>query len=275
MSFLRLLLVSCLALVLGACEPTSGRTSGAVGGATRLAQIVERGELRVGLSGSQPPLNMRNRAGEIVGLEVDLVTELANSMGLEARFEAMEFAELLPALEAGKVDLVASGMTITPDRNARVAFAGPYVISGKSLLTKSEDIADVEAPEALNLPDRSYAALAGSTSEAFVKNLLPASKLVATPDYDAAVKMVLDDEVDALIADLPICSVSVLRHPEAGFFMLVSPFTIEPLGIALPADDPLFVNLVQNYLTTLDQTGFLIQLKAKWFNDGDWLDDLP
>ncbi len=275
MSLVRLLLVFCLATALGACEPGSVGSRGGGGASSRLAQIVERGELRVGLSASQPPLNMRNRDGEIVGLEVDLATELANSMGLEVRFEAMPFAELLPALEAGKVDLVASGMTITPDRNARVAFAGPYVISGKSLLTKSEDIADVEEPAALNLAGRNYAALAGSTSEAFVKTLLPASTLVATEDYDVAVKMVIDDEVDALVADLPICSVSVLRHPDAELFMLVSPFTVEPLGIALPADDPLFVNLVQNYLTTLDQTGFLIQLKAKWFNDGEWLEDLP
>ncbi len=273
MSFLRLLLVLCLASGLTACEPATRDGGGSQG--TRLQEIIERGELRVGLSGSQPPLNMRNRAGEVIGLEVDLTTELAHSMGLEVRLVPMAFAELLPALEAGKVDLVASGMTITPERNARVAFAGPYVISGKSLLTKSREISDVEDPEALNLSGRTYAALAGSTSEACVKKRLPASELVATADYDAAVEMVIGDKVDALIADLPICSVSVLRHPEEDLWMLVSPFTVEPLGIALPADDALFVNLVQNYLQTLDETGFLIQLKAKWFNDGDWLDDLP
>ncbi len=274
MRFLRMLPVLCLAFGLAACKPPAARTGGD-SGPTRLQEIVERGELRVGLSGNQPPLNMKNNAGEIIGLEVDLVTELANSMGLDVALHPMPFADLLAALERGDVDLVASGMTITPERNARVAFAGPYVISGKSLLTRSRDIADVETPDALNLGDRRYAALAGSTSEAFVKTLLPASTLVATADYDAGVKMVIDNEVDALIADLPICSVSVLRHPEEELSMLISPFTVEPLGIALPAGDPLFVNLVQNYLDTLDDTGFLIQLKAKWFNDGDWLDDLP
>ena len=103
----------------------------------------------------------------------------------------------------------------------------------------------------------------------------PKAKLVATVDYDEAVQMVLDDEVDALIADYPICALSVLRFPDAGLSTLITPFTIEPLGIALPADDPLFVNLVENYLSTIEGTGILIQLKAKWFADASWISQLP
>lgn len=273
---LRALLGALMVLVLGACQSLSiGGVGGDDPGAGRLQQIVESGELRVGLSGNQPPLNMKNKRGEIIGLEVDLIEALAGSMGLEVRLVAMPFADLLSALEKGDVDLVISGMTITPDRNARVAFVGPYVISGKSLLTKSKTIANVESTAALDLPKRTYAALRGSTSQAFVETVLPRAKLVATADYDIAVQMVIDDEVDALVADYPICSLSVLRHPTAGLSMLVTPFTVEPLGIALPADDHLFVNLVENYMSTLDGTGLLTQLKAKWFSDGSWISELP
>jgi polar amino acid transport system substrate-binding protein len=272
----RALLFGLLVLLLGACQSfsTAGVGTG-VPAPARLDRILESGELRVGLSGNQPPLNMKNKSGEIIGLEVDLLEALAVSMGLETRLVAMPFADLLPALEQGDVDLVMSGMTITPERNARVAFVGPYVISGKSLLTKSKTIANVESVAALDRPDRTYAALRGSTSEAFVKTNLPQAKLVATRDYDVAVQMVIDDEVDALIADYPICALSVARHPLAGLSMLVTPFTVEPLGIALPANDPLFVNLVENYLRTLDGTGLLTQLKAKWFSDGSWIAELP
>jgi ABC-type amino acid transport substrate-binding protein len=150
-----------------------------------------------------------------------------------------------------------------------------HFISGKSVLTKSETIASVTSSSELDDPKRTYAALAGSTSETFVKEALPQAKLVTTPDYDAAVQMVIAGEVDALIADFPICALSVLRHPEAGLSTLVTPFTIEPLGIALPADDPLFVNLMENYLTTLDGTGLLTRFKAKWFSDGSWVSELP
>jgi ABC-type amino acid transport substrate-binding protein len=54
-----------------------------------------------------------------------------------------------------------------------------------------------------------------------------------------------------------------------------TPFTTEPLGIALPADDPLLLNLVQNYLHTVEDTGQLTMLKARWLSDGSWLDQLP
>lgn len=272
----RALLCGLLVLVLGACQSFSTAGAGtSVPAPARLERILERGEIRAGLSGNQPPLNMKNKSGEIIGLEVDLLEALAISMGLEASLVPMPFADLLPALEKGDVDLVMSGMTITPERNARVAFVGPYVISGKSLLTKSKTIANVESAAALDLPGRTYAALRGSTSEDFVKTNLPQAKLVPTRDYDTAVQMVIADEVDALVADYPICALSVLRHPEADLSMLVTPFTVEPIGIALPADDPLFVNLVENYLNTLDGTGLLTQLKAKWFSDGSWVSELP
>ena len=265
-------LLGCLLVAaFAACQPPSPTGSSP---SPRLDQVLATGELRVGLSGGQPPLNMTNKRGEIVGLEVDLVRALAESMDLELRIVTLPFAELLPALERGELDLVISGLTITAERNARVAFVGPYFISGKSVLTKSERLANVESSEALNDPERTYAALAGSTGEAFVRGVLPQAKLVATPDYDSAVKMVIDDEVDALVADFPICLLSVMRYPEAGLSALTTPFTIEPLGIALPPDDPLFVNLVENYLTTLEKTGLLNRFKAKWFSHGPWVAEL-
>lgn len=241
----------------------------------RLTQVLARQELRVGLSGTQPPLNMKNRAGELIGLEVDLAEALAQSMNLEVRFVQMPFAELLDALESDEVDLVISGMTITPERNARVAFAGPYMVSGKSLLTRSREIADAAITATLNDPRRTFAALEGSTSHALVVDAFPQAKLLSTVDYDTAVEMVKSGEVDALIADFPICALSVVRYPEAELLTLGTPFTIEPIGIALPADAPLFVNLVENYINTLESTGTMVQLKARWFSPGPWVEELP
>jgi polar amino acid transport system substrate-binding protein len=218
---------------------------------------------------------MTDKNGEIIGLEVDLMKALARSMGLTTRFVVKPFADLIPAIERGEVDVVISGMTITPERNARVAFAGPYLISGKSVLTKSPTIASADSVTSLDNADQRYAVLAGSTSEAFVEQVLPKAVSVPTTDYDTAVQMVLDDEVDAMIADFPICQLSVLRHPEADLSTLMTPFTIEPLGIALPADDPLLVNLIENYLSTIENTGLLVQFKAKWFSDGSWISELP
>jgi polar amino acid transport system substrate-binding protein len=276
MRLLRLALPILLVLTQLACQSTlTGGGGNAPNASTRLQSILDSGELRVGLSGNQPPLNMANRNGEIIGLEVDLMRALAQSMGLTVRFIVTPFADLIPAIERGDVDVVISGMTITPERNARVAFVGPYFISGKSVLTKSPTIASADNATLLNNADQRYAALAGSTSETFIEQVLPKAQSVPAVDYDTAVQMVLDDEVDAMIADFPICQLSVMRHPEANLSTLMTPFTIEPLGIALPADDPLLVNLIGNYLNTLENTGLLVQFKAKWFSDGSWISELP
>ena len=64
----------------------------------RLQRILDSGELRVGLSGNQPPLNMADKNGEIIGLEVDLMNALAQSMGLTTRFVVKPFADLIPAI---------------------------------------------------------------------------------------------------------------------------------------------------------------------------------
>ncbi len=81
----------------------------------------------------------------------------------------------------------------------------------------------------------------------------------------------MNDEVDALVADYPVCAITQLRHPDANFASLEQPLTIEPIGMALPADDGLFLNLVQNYLNSLQLLGTLEALQKKWFEDGGWL----
>jgi polar amino acid transport system substrate-binding protein len=248
---------------------------GSGGSGARLRKIIDSGELRVGITGNQPPLNMKNKQGELIGFEVDVIESLASSMGLEATFVELPFPDLLSSLESGDVDLVISGVTITPERNTRVAFVGPYFITGKSVLARSDKLEAVDETTELNDPARSYATLARSTSEDFVRDVLPKARLVTTSNYDAAVQMVIDGKVDALIADAQICKVSAWRFADKGLATISTPFTIEPLGIALPADAPLLVNLVENFLDTLEYTGLLSQYKARWLSDESWLADLP
>ena len=266
-----LLALVLFALVLGACQSLSPSPSHT---RARLPEILSRGALRVGLTGDQPPLNMMSRSGKLEGLEVDLSTALAASMGVRLELVQKPFPDLLPALQRGDVDVVISGVTITPERNTQVAFAGPYFVTGKSILTKEATLKEVQDARQLDDPQRTYVALAGSTSEIFVKTMFPKAKLVTTENYEAAVQMVIDNKADAMVGDFLACGLGVWRNPNAGLFAPPTPFTTEAIGIALPADDFLFVNLVQNYLTMLQQSGLLTQLQAKWLTEGSWLNDL-
>ena len=98
--------------------------------------ILKKGEITVGVS-LLAPWVMKNKQGKLIGFEVELATILADAMGVEVEFVQKPFGELLPALEKGEIDAIMSGMTMTPKRNLEAAFVGPYVLSGKSILTET------------------------------------------------------------------------------------------------------------------------------------------
>ena len=274
MKYVKVVLVSILAIVLfTGCAQTQQGSSGASASPV-LDRIQKRGELIVGTMGDMPPLNMTAKDGEIFGLEPDLAKMMAKAMDVKVKFVTKPFPELLPALQAGEVDMVMSGMTITPRRNMKVAFVGPYFISGKAFLTKIKTIALAKEAHEVNSPNTKLVTLKDSTSQAFAQAVLDKTTLVTTGTYDEAVDMVLKDKVEAMIADYPICVVSVFRYPEAGLLSVVTPLTYEPIGIALPANDPLLMNWARNTLHSIEASGNLDELRLKWFARGGWLDKL-
>jgi len=164
---------------------------------------------------------------------------------------------------------------MTPKRNLKAAFVGPYIVSGKSILTKSATLAALEDAEDIDRSTITIVALKGSTSERFVQNVLEKTTYVPVDDYDAGVQMVITGKADAMVADFPICALSQMRFPDAGLVSLAEPMTIEPIGIALAPGDSLLVNMVSNYLGALEGIGLLEALEKKWFEDGGWLIQLP
>lgn len=267
------ILLSVLSLLLFACTQTVEKASHAPANPT-LQRILKNGELVVGTAANMPPLNMKNKAGKVIGYEADLSKYIADAMGVDLRIETVRFNELLAALESGEVDMVLSGMTITPQRNLKVAFVGPYVTSGKCILTKVESLAEAEDGSKIKAKDKTFAVLRGSTNQAFVEDEIKGAKIALTDNYEEAVDLVLKNKADAMIADYALCSVSVLRYPDSGLMSVFTLLTYEPLGIAIPANDPLMVNWLENLLNTLDGNGKLEALRTHWFENASWLKEM-
>jgi ABC-type amino acid transport substrate-binding protein len=226
------------------------------------------------MAGDMAPLNMTTKDGKVIGLEVDMAEAMAESMGVKLNVKTMPFGDLLGAMEAGTVDMVMSGMTITPKRNLKFAFAGPYLVSGKCLLTKEATIAAAKETAEINSPDTKLAALAGSTSQELVENGAPKAQLTTVKTYDEGIQMVLDGSVHAMVADYPLCAVTILRYPDEGLVSAFSLLSYEPLGIALPANDAHMLNWMENYIGALEGSGILDLLKLRWLEDVTWVDQL-
>jgi len=266
-------LLLALTLVPG-CVTTKGEGTPAQP-VTALDRISQSGQLVVGTAGSMPPLNMTTKDGEVIGLEPDMANRMAAAMGVKATFKTMPFADLLSALEAGKVDMVLSSMTITGERNMKVAFVGPYFISGKTFLTTEKWAAAAKEPEEVNSPGTKLTALRGSTSQKFVEVAFPNATLLPAKDYGESVAMVLQGKADAMIADYPICLLSVIRNSDHNLISVVPPFTYEPIGIAIQKNDTLLANWLENFLGAMAGSGDLKELQEKWFKGGDWINKLP
>jgi polar amino acid transport system substrate-binding protein len=235
--------------------------------------ILKKGELVVGISGEQPPLNATAKDGEIIGLDADLARVIATSMNVKIRFSRMPFSELLSALENGKVDMIVSGMTMTPERNMKVAFIGPYLISGKGILLKLKSV-EMLKKEGMNSEKFRVATLKGSTSQAIVEKAAPKASLVLASSYDEALNMLYQDKVHIVVADYPFCAYTAARFPEKELAVGETKLSFEPLGIAL-REDVLWMNALENLLRLMVGSGDLGLLQDKWLKSQKWFEQLP
>jgi len=104
-----------------------------------------------------------------------------------------------------------------------VAFAGPYILSGKSILTKSPDFSETDETDDINDQTIKLVALKGSTSEDFVRQDMPDATLLLANSYDEAIKMLEDGKANVMVADYPICAYKALVHPEKGLSTIDEP----------------------------------------------------
>ena len=242
-------------------------TVDAAGTSPVLDRIQKSGKLVLGTSGTMPLMSEKTLTGDVIGYDIDMANALAESMGVELVTKVIPFDKLIPALESGKVDIVLSNMTMTVDRNMRVAFAGPYFVSGKCLITKEQEMAQADEAADLKESDMTMAVVKGTTSENFVKELLPQIKTLAVADADEGTALVASGKAKAMLTDFPICLSVMKRYPDSGFQSVVSLLTYEPIGIALPANDPLFANLAENFLVRAESVGVMQALTLKWFGN--------
>ena len=236
-----------------------------------LSEVIANDILRVGMSADQPPFTFRSRTGSVVGFDVELAQAMAVAMNLELKIVEIPFGELLIALEQGRVDMVMSGVAITPQRASKVTFIGPYTLSAKSLLTTARvKEAEISTAE-FNHPEVRVVALENSTSALFVEQNLPEASLYAIKYYNEGIQELLSGKIDAMVADIPILKLAMLRNPEAGLGIIEPPIAVEPIGIAIPGNDAQFANLVRNFLTAFEKTGLTSALRKRWLENDDWI----
>lgn len=238
-----------------------------------LNKILESGELRVGMSGDQPPFSMTATDGSMFGLDVDMAKGLADNIGVKAKLIKMNFKDLIPALQAGEIDMIISGVTMTIERNKKVAFIGPYLISGNTFATKSKELAAAESVDDLDKEGVKISVMQGTTSEEFLNANISKATVYKSATNKLAMQLVIDGKVDVMVAGYPTIAVALLDNRAEGLMTSDKLMDYEPIGFAVAPSDPLLLNLVTNYFHALERTEILDMLKTKWFEEGSWVLD--
>lgn len=207
-------------------------------------------------------------------MDIDLAHMIASAMNVKLTVTQVPFDKLLDTLLSGKADMVISCMTIVPERNLKVAFVGPYALSGQSVMTTVKKSLTMASLKDLNRPDVRLAVPRGTTSEQLARNELPKANLLPAANMDEAVKLLIADKVTAVISDSAACAYAVLRYADKNL-VATPPFTNEPLGIAIMPNDPHLVNFLGNFLVTLKGNNVLDALQERWFKDPGWIPLLP
>lgn len=134
-------LLACVCLVLGAfagCSSTETPATPSASPSTSPA-VAEEDVIVMGTNAEFPPFEYVTDQGlvdKFDGIDVAIAQEIANSLGKTLKIENMEFDSLITALATGKVDFVAAGMTVTPDRTENVDFSDTYYSAKQVMIVK-------------------------------------------------------------------------------------------------------------------------------------------
>ncbi len=128
MKFLKVLFILALSLAFNNAATAAGKL---------LDNIQKSGEIKIGVS-IMSPWVMADKEGKLIGFEIDIARQLAKDIGVKAVFKQYLWKQMIPALQKGEIDIIASGLSITPQRALKINYSIPYASSGYSLVTNLE-----------------------------------------------------------------------------------------------------------------------------------------
>jgi polar amino acid transport system substrate-binding protein len=225
-------------------------------------KLVTAGQLTVGSDTSFPPFESMNGA-TAEGFDVDLMNAIAKEMGLsKAEFLTEGFDTLIPTLKAGgKFDVIASGMTIKPERQKEIDFSDPYFDSNQSIAMK----AGSTLTDPSQLAGKKIGVQSGTTGEDWTKSNIPTAKRVPFKTATEAFAALQAGNVDAVINDLPV-TVEIVKDKARGLIIVKEVATGEQYGFAVSKDNPDLLKAINDGLAKVKASGEYQTLYDKYFS---------
>jgi polar amino acid transport system substrate-binding protein len=227
-----------------------------------LAEIRSRGVLMVGMA-EYAPWMTKGPDGKPTGLEVEIAERLAGDLGVELQVVTLPFAALVDRLAAREVDLVASNLSITPERALKVAFTEPYSLSAIRVVVRT-DLTDPELTEdGLNVAGTLIAVTAGTTSAQTAVERFPLAEVTEYATHDEARAALLAGRAVALIGSTPYPELLAAADDRVAL-LSEQPLRTTVEAFAVPQGEEIFLTFLNNWIDAVSAEGFVEAARAGW-----------
>lgn len=219
-------------------------------------KTAEGGTLIMGTNATFPPYEYYE-GDEIVGIDVEIAQAIGEKLGMEVTVEDMEFDALIPALASNKVDIVAAGMTVTPERQESVNFTDTYATAAQVIIVKQGS--DIASSEDLN--GKILGVQMGTTGDSLASEI-EGAQVERFNKYFEAIQSVLQGKIDAVIIDS--APAKAFAEKDENLVILDEALSSEDYAMAINKDNTELLDKVNVAIAELDEEGTLDEIVNKY-----------
>lgn len=224
----------------------------------KLEAVKAAGKVVMGCSADFPPYEFYDLASDsIAGYDVSLAKEIAADMGVELEIKDFPFDSLIPAMSAGEIDMILSGMNATAERKKSVDFSVEYFSGEQSVLVKAEDVALYKVPE--DFAEKKVGAQSGSLQEEFAQDQLATvgAEMHVVQRIPDLVMELKNGGIAGLVLDKPIAEAFMRQHDDLAICEVFISGDDSGFGVAVSKGQQPFLDAINSTLTRLEGEGKL------------------
>lgn len=221
-------------------------------------KIKERGELRVGLSADYAPMEFEhtvNGKTEYAGVDNDLAKKIAKDNNLKLKIVNMSFDSLLGALKTGKIDIIISGMTSTPERKKQVDFSDSYMMTKNIMLVKKDKVNEYKDIKDFN--NKKVGAQKGTEQEKIAQTEIENASITSLSRLPDVILALKSGKVEGAVVEKPVAEAYLKQNPKLGISNVKFNEEEKDTVIAVPKDSPKLLSQINKTIKEVKDKGLI------------------
>ncbi|HEB2200778.1 TPA: ABC transporter permease subunit [Staphylococcus aureus] len=221
-------------------------------------KIRERGELRVGLSADYAPMEFEhtvNGKTEYAGVDIDLAKKIAKDNNLKLKIVNMSFDSLLGALKTGKIDIIISGMTSTPERKKQVDFSDSYMMTKNIMLVKKDKVNEYKDIKDFN--NKKVGAQKGTEQEKIAQTEIENASITSLSRLPDVILALKSGKVEGAVVEKPVAEAYLKQNPKLGISNVKFNEEEKDTVIAVPKDSPKLLSQINKTIKEVKDKGLI------------------